>query len=197
MQRVFRGLALLLVATVVVTGCETADPAKSFPKLTFQHLKPIGLDVSGVEVVRAYQPPLRIPNVDHRFDTPPVDALEDWAKSRFKAAGAGKIARLTITDASVVHKDLKLDKSFTGTFKREQSDRYDLSLDATLEILGPGGVQEGHMTTRVTRSTTAREDATLNDIRQIWFDLLEQAMADFDAQAERNTRQFLATWIRS
>lgn len=197
--RFMRRLAPLFVMPLFALGlvaCEVADPAKPVPQLSFNHLAPLNLGVSNLDVVTTYQSPLKLPNVEHRFDTRPAVALSDWAKSRIRPVGGPVTARLTIEDASAVEEELPVDQGFTGTFKKEQNARYTLTLAATLEILDAGGQRLGHARTQVSRGHTTREDATFNDLREEWFDLTEKTITAFNVEMEKTTRQYLSGWVR-
>ncbi|HKU94715.1 MAG TPA: hypothetical protein VJR58_05535, partial [Vineibacter sp.] len=41
---------------------------------------PLRLDVARVEVVQAYAPPQRVPNVEHRMIISPLATIDDWAR---------------------------------------------------------------------------------------------------------------------
>ena len=69
-------------------------------------------------------------------------------------------------------------------------------MSATLEIFDARGVRLGHADARATRTKTTPEDASLNDLRRTWFDLMEAALKDFDKEMESNVRRFLGGWLR-
>jgi EAL domain-containing protein (putative c-di-GMP-specific phosphodiesterase class I) len=51
-------------------------------------------------------------------------------------------------------------------------------------------------TARVTRSRTVLEDTSLAQREQIWFEITEALMKDFDREIEANIRQYMAPYIR-
>ena len=194
----FPGSFALIVLPVLVLGlaaCETPVVEQSLPELTLAHLKPIKLNVATIEVVSQYRPPLRPPNVEHLFLTPPLKVLRRWASDRLKAVGKSGSARLVIHKASAVESVLKKKTGFTAAFTKQQSHRYDLAVEATLEIFADGR-QKGHALAHATRFSTLREDASINKRQRIWFDLTEALVRDFDAEMENNIRRHLGAWIR-
>ncbi len=48
---------------------------------------------------------------------------------------------------------------------------------------------------RISRSRTLREDATINDRERMWFDLTEALMGDFNAELEKNIRQYVSGYL--
>lgn len=192
------GLAVLMVLCggLIVGACAAKVEVRSFPELTYQHLQPIDLNVAAVESVITYQPGATSSHVEQLFPTPPANALLRWAEDRLSASGEGATARFTIIDASVLETSLALKDGLTGAFTKEQSERYDAVLEARLEIFDFGGKSRGFATAKTTRSVTVREDATVNDRDQAWFDLTEDLMTGINLELEKNISQYLGDWLR-
>ncbi len=190
-----RAILLSAFAALAAGGCSVPAPAPAPPELTFQHLADIPLGVKRVEVVEGYRPPMKTPNVEHEFPTPPAHAAGRWARDRLVALGGEDTARLVIRQASVVETPLKRSTGVKGYFTREQSERYDATLDAALEIHA-GGPPMATARVKVTRAQTVPEDATLAERERIWFDMVEAMMKDFDARMDANIRKYLVTWLR-
>jgi len=191
--RIFLAVFTLSI-TLGVAACETPVQTQKLPELTFAHLAPIKLDVATIEVVSRYQPPLKAPHVEHLFPTPPAKALKQWAKDRLRAVGRAGTARLVIVTASAVESKLPQKTGFTATFTKQQSQRYDLTLEARLEISSRIG--RGSASAQATRFTTVREDISLLERERIWFDQTEALVRAFDAAMEKNMRQHLARWFK-
>ncbi|MAF96608.1 MAG: hypothetical protein CMM60_12755 [Rhodospirillaceae bacterium] len=178
-----------------LAACETPVPEQGLPELTFAHLKPIKLNVATIEVVSHYKQPLKPPNVEHLFPTPPLKALRRWASDRLRAEGKSGSARLIIKKASAVETVLKKKTGIKAAFTKQQSHRYDLAVEATVEIFA-GGRQRGRASAHATRFSTLSEDASINKRQRIWFDLTEALVRDFDIEMENNIRRHLGAWIR-
>ena len=188
------GLAALALGLALLAGCETQVPSQRLPDLTFAHLPPLNLAVQRIETASRFVPSLRAPNVEHAFPVPPARALETWASQRLKAAGGGAQARFTILDAAVTETKLPRDTSTRGYFTKQQSERYDARVEATVEI--QDGTRRGTATAISSRWTTVGEDVSLNERERIKFNLVEGLMKDFDAEIEKSIRQHLANWLR-
>lgn len=191
----FLGVGLLIVFGLSVVGCEATVPSPAFPGLTFGHLGPIKLNVGSMEIVSTYKPPMSAPNVEHLFPTTPADALNRWAADRLIATGGSAHARFVILDASVIETALKKQKGIKGAFTKDQSERYDAVLEATLEIFDDSETSKGFANARASRSVTVGEDATVNDRTKAWFRLNEALMRDINTELEKNISLYLGNWL--
>lgn len=191
-------LGLILAASgVAVSGCQTQPPRQRFPQLTYGHLGMFRFEASRVEIVSEYQAPLRAPNVEHLFPIPPERTLRQWASDRLAATGTGeRFVRFVIRDAKVIEAELPRTRGITGQFTKDQSQRYDLSLAATIEIREErANYRAGFADASATRSRTVREDITVNEREKAWFDMVEAAMNEINAEFERQIRGNLARFL--
>lgn len=186
---------MLAVFGFALAACEATVPSRTFPELTYQHLGPIKLNVASMEIVNAYKAPMSEPNVDHLFPTSPSGALTRWGEDRLIAAGSSGHALFTITDASVKETALAMKEGLKGAFTKDQSERYDAQMEASLEIFDDTGKSLGFANAKVSRSVTVREDATINDREQAWFDLTESMMKDINAELEKNISAYLGSYL--
>ena len=189
--------ALIGIAVIpLLAACETTPPPSTFPELSYGHLAPLRLDVKSLEVVSEYAAPLAPPHVEHEFPWPPADVLARWARDRLQPVGERDTARFIIHDARVTETALVKETGFKAVFTRQQSERYDAVVEATLEIRAPGTPARGHAAARVTHSTTVSENTSVNERKRIWFRMTEALMADFNTEMERNIRRYLVNWMR-
>jgi hypothetical protein len=188
-------VAVWAVLTMALAACQSTPQPVRFPDLTYGHLGAMRLDVDRIEIASEYQAPMRAPNVDHVFPTPPERAMRRWAQDRLAAAGSntGRYARFVITDAKVTETDLPRSTGLTGAFTTDQSQRYDLSMSAAIEIREErGNYRVGYATASTSRSRTVAEDITVNEREKVWFEMLEQAMNELNAELERQIRANMA-----
>lgn len=189
MPRVLKIIFLLAVPLLALGGCETPVQMQSLPALSYSHLGPLKLNVAKIEIVSQYRPPLKRPNVDHLFPTPPLKAIRQWAADRLQAVGRTGVARVVIRNAAAIETALAKKKGIKAAFTKQQAYRYDLTIEATVEIDGRNST--GDATAQATRFTTVREDASINERNRIWFKLTETLMRDFNAEMEKNLGRFL------
>lgn len=172
----------------LLAGCAAPPPHPTYPELHFTAAPPIRLDVGGVDVRDDYQPPMHAPNVDHLFPVPPMRAAETWAHDRLQATGATGRAVFILRNASVIANELPTKQGLTGTFTTQPAQRYDLTLQATVEIVDANGLPVRTANVTVTRSQSVLQGITPNQRDQAWYDMTTAAMADFDRQMETEIR---------
>jgi len=184
-----RPLPLVLGAVVVVVaGCSSPPPHPTFPDIRFTGEAPIRLDVATLDVRDEYQPPMRAPNVDHLFPVTPARAAENWARDRLKPTGkAGRVVFI-LRNASVIETALPKTGGISGAFTTQAAERYDLTLQATVQIVDAQGLPVRTANVQAQRSQSVLENITPNDRDRTWYDMTKAAMADFDTQMENEIR---------
>ena len=183
---------LLLTAVVTLTSCAQSKPAPTPPGLRYLEAQPLRLNVSSIEVVKAYDSPKQAPYVDHKFPIPPVATIEQWARDRLQAGGSTGRAVLTIEDASVREHKLPKTGSIKGSFTVDQSERYDMNLRVKLEILDGRGYTASFVKAGSSLSRSVPEDISLYNRTLFWTKLLEDAMNALDSELSKNAQQYLA-----
>lgn len=193
------GTMTLGTMTLGLSACATTDPiAGPVPQVGFAHLPPITFNVARVDVASSFKSSMITPNAEHRLPAPPERALFDWALARLKSSGGAEnqtIATFVIEDASVLETKLEKTKGFTGLFTYEAAERYDARAVATMSIKDPVTGASGNIRVTATRSIEVGENATLAEREQAWVELVENLMADFNAQMEIQTQAHLSPWL--
>ena len=186
---------LFICATILgLAACESPPP-RSFPELTFVHLAPIRLNVATVEVVSEYNAPLKEPNVEHLFTASPGATAQRWAQDRLRAGGASGAAKFIVKEASVIETRLKKSGGLTGLLTTDQEARYEGTLEALIEVRNDRGWRQAFATVRVVHTRTAPEGLTLSEREQIWFEMTEKMLADFNTELEANIEAHLDRFV--
>jgi hypothetical protein len=157
---------------------------------------PYRLDVALVETQDLYEPPFRAPNVEHQFREPPARLMARWATQRLVAVGAQRIARLIITQASVVEVELPTRGGIRGMFTTEQDRRYDAKLSVAIEIRSFGAALEGRTDASVTVSRTLSEKASLDERDALFEEIDRELVRLIEPELDKGIRTFLAQWLR-
>lgn len=183
------------VGVLAVASCASPPPQQTFAEITWSHLPPYMFNVSKVDVVSAYRPSFKEPFVEHLFPTPPEKVVRRWVQDRIRADGPAGWAKVTINDASVKETELHHPHDFSSHFTVEQGEKYEASIDVTVEIFGPRGYRDGFASAHAVRTQTVPEDATLNERERFWYDLTDGVMQDFNAEMEKNIDQYLRRFL--
>lgn len=161
-----------------------------------RYFAPMQMAVIDVEVLDHYGAPLKAPFVEHRFSTTPSQALRQFAQSHFVADGS-KSDRLvvTINQASVKEVSLAMTQGIKGAFYKEQSERYELTLEITVDVVDQRGFKKASANARIMRTKSVAENITLADRLRAWDGLLEDGMRDVADQINREMQQYLASFV--
>lgn len=182
---------------LLVAACSQAPQIPALKPVDFSHKTPIRLAVSEIRVVENYQSPLRDPNVEHTFPTPPVQAVKTWANQRLRAAGGTGVLEVVIDDASVVEKKLPKTDGVRGMFTDDQSERYDARLRVTLRLYaGERAISDAEGNVNVIRSRSINEKATIAQREELQQQIVLEMMQQFDTEAELRFRQYFAPYLR-
>jgi hypothetical protein len=188
-----RPLFMLAVLALPLAAARAQDAR--FADLTFAHLGQLAVDAARVEVVQEFRPSGAKPNVEHLFPIPPAAAVARWAQDRLQPAGKFRLCRVVVKDASVVEVPLPKTGGIKGWFTTDQSERYDATVEVTVEIRSDTG-RNAFATARVKRSQTVEDGIPPNRRREVWYAMTEKLMADLDKELERSMRQYLAAYLR-
>jgi len=175
---------LIFAAVLLLAACQANLPPEQLPEMTFKHLSPIQLRVIDIQLVSNFKRSADAPHVAHKFPVSPEKALIQWAEDRLQIAGQKNTARFTILRADAQEIPLKLDKSFKGVFKNQQSERYDTFVEAQLEILDEHNIRQAIVSAEAEQSISVSEATPLVDRRKIWYNLVEKLMAQFNTAIE-------------
>jgi len=185
---------LAALALAVPQAVARAQDAR-FADLTFAHLGQLAVDAARIEVVQEFRPAGTKPNVEHLFPIPPAAAVARWAQDRLKPVGRFRLCRVVVKDASVVEVPLPRTGGIKGWFTTDQSERYDATVEVTVEIRSDTG-RNAYAAARVKRSQTVEDGTPPNKRREVWYAMTEKLMADLDKELERSMRQYLAAYLK-
>ncbi len=184
-----RAFLLAGAAALTLAACESSPPPRpTFPDIRFTERPPMRIDAAAVDIERQFRPTLRPPNVEHLFPVSPERAMENWARDRLQATGTGRRVRVRIVDASVREVELPRTGGVRGAFTTDQAQRYDATVEMSVDVMGDRGFAERSVTAKAARSRSVPEDITPNDRGKVWYELTKELMADLDVELERQIR---------
>ncbi len=186
----------IAAALLLLTACQSNAPLQRFAPPSFTKYTPINLEVSNIEVIDEYQPPMRAPNVDHFFATTPGEAMHIWVRDRLRAVGRERTAQVIIKDASVIETSLAKTPGFKGAFTNDQAQRYDARLEVEIRIYGTGGaLSEANINAVATRSQTVAENASVAERERVFNSMMNELMDSVNAELEKNIYQYFGNYI--
>ena len=188
--------AAIPLGLTILAACESAPLPLPIPELTYSHLALYQIATARIEIVEEYAPPLRAPNAEHKFPTPPAQAVRQWAKDRLRAVGDEGVLRLIVRDASVIETALKKTGDLRGAFTADQSERYEARLEVVIEVRSDRGFREAFASATAERSRTVAEDISLHDREMAFYEMTKALMEDLNTELEKNIEQFLARYLR-
>lgn len=191
----FARVIAAFIGALALASCASPPPPQTFAEITWSHLPPFMFNVAKVDVVSQYKPAFKDPFVEHLFPTPPEKVVRRWIQDRVRAGGPAGWAKVIINDASVKETELHHPRDFSSHFTVEQGEKYEASIDVTIEIYGPRGFREGFANARSVRTQTVPENATLNERERFWYDLTDGVMQDFNAEMEKNVDLYLKRFL--
>ena len=196
-RRNFLKLAAIGAPALELGACADAPPLPQFPTLTYTHLPRIVFEAERLEIANEYQAPLAPPNVEHLFAQRPDAVLQRWANDRLAVSGRGEnLVRFVIGDARVTETELPRETGVRATFTNFQAQRYDGRMQATIEIRQVrGNFRVGDAAASATRTRSVAENISLNDRERVWYEMVEQMMADINAELDRQVRANLPRFL--
>lgn len=176
------GVAMLpLMAAPMLSGCTNAPPMTlNQPDLTFAQMQPIAVNVAKIEVFAEYKAPMAGPNIEHEFQTPPLESIRQLLQTKLTPAGDRQILRAFIDDASVRMDRLKIRDDFMGTFYREPAERYIGRIAVRFELVNEDApdIILARANISSDRNNSTLENASLADRDQAYMMLTESMMND-------------------
>lgn len=187
-------LALALFCLLAV-ACAPAPAPPHFPEITFRTEAPFRIAAKTVEIVEAYVPPLRAPNVEHESPVPPSILLRRWAEQRLEAAGGLDRVRATITDASIVETELATNQTVETSFQTEQAFRFEARAAMRIELVDTAGVVRATVEGTAEQVRTLPENATLLERQEVLFQMSEDVARALDKVLGEILRQHFAAHL--
>lgn len=194
MTRLLFVLGLLAAASLGGTPALAKEPAGNPGADTT--LPGVDLNVAHVDVIPAYVPPRRKPNVDHLLAMPPVEAIRLWATLKVKAVGNRSRAAVIIRRASIVRVPIPGKKGIKYWFKRQPLERLDGAFEVELVIKAGNGTQLAKFQTRVAHAKIVMDDFKPADRRRLRQELTREAVRAMAETFTKEVRKALPQYVR-
>ena len=91
---------------------------------------------------------------------------------------------------------LKKSSGLTGLVTKDQAERYDARVAVELLIYDVQGRQVASAQGQAVRSRSVREDITLTERDQVWYDMVKTIMAELDEQLTKTIKTSLFPYVQ-
>lgn len=173
------------LALIALAACTVAPPERPKPNFAYKQYPATVLNVAEINIVEAYVPPMRAPNVEHMMPQSLNAAVAEWARTRFRAGGSDGTVTITIQDASVIGQDLNRTNGVKGWFTVDQAERFDAKVLVEMKVEGVALGSTGSGTVRVERGQTIAENVSILDRDRAWTSMSETILLDLDAGTQQ------------
>ena len=189
----------LIALSLTLAACE--DAPKPFQPAAFNfemsQTPPMQVNVASIKITDNYQPPLRRPNVDQDFPVAPDSAVRRWVAARLKATGSSGVLEVIINDASAKETPLPTTKGVKGLFTDDQDARYDARISVTYRLFtGAQAISDASGDVNVTRSHTINEKATVYQRQELFQQMTQDMMNDYDRESTARLRQYFGKYLK-
>jgi hypothetical protein len=188
LRAVIAGAALALMA-----AC-TSGPVATYPDVTWRHLDPIVFAAGPIEKNAVWSNTAE-GSIQSSLPFNLGRMAMNWPDDRIQTAGTSDILRYSVTEASVTSNALKTTKGIKGVFTDDQSEKIDLKIAATLEILDVNGMQKGAVSAMAERSRTLSESMSVSEREQAIYDETTAILMDLDRELERQINNNLGRFL--
>lgn len=135
----------------------------------------IKLKAQDIKFISSYNPPNRLPNVDHMLLVYPEQIMHKWAVNRFTVDRTpDRHVRFLIKDASIIEENVVTGGSLNKSVKQQ----YTGKLDVTIQIVDSEGRVLIETSSSVMRREIVEKDVSLEEREKVWinmtFDLIKQ-----------------------
>lgn len=194
-RSIMRVTFIAAVAAAALAACNSPPPHPQYPDLRFTGQPPIALAVGTVSLREDYVSSASPPHVERQFPVTPMQAIQNWAHDRLSPSGGPDRAVVVITNASAVEVALPRTTGVKGMFTTDQSERYDMTIQVTVNIVDPTGLVLRTATVRASRSQSVAENISPDQRDQTWYDMTKDIMAAFDRQMESDIRNHFTNFV--
>jgi hypothetical protein len=178
----------LLSLVILLTGCANETAMPRYPEIRFIQQESYLLDVGNIELINSN---LMIDghHVEDSLPISPYQALSIWVNDRIKSKkNNNKLFKITVNDASVIETPLSpTTQGIKAIFTDEQIAMYKASYDVKFELYDNDPVfPKVEMEIKVNRSKSITKNMTLNDRKDLFYQLGNELIQDFNIEFEKN-----------
>jgi hypothetical protein len=164
-----------------------------FPDINWTAAPPIKLDVAKLEIVNQYVPTRSPPHIEAVVPRTLLDAADQWARARLIPAGPQGVARLVITDASIVEVPLQTPANMAPP--AQPPVRFDAHIVVRLEFYGLDNTSRGSVTAEASSTHSITNDVAGPDIARQQYLLVSDALRSLNGVFDNTIHSQLSAVI--
>lgn len=174
---------LLLSSCLILLGACTATPVDHHvvtPQLTYEHVKPISVDISSIDFLTDTQRGAQPWDISNDMPTPPDVAMRRYLEQRYEAVGANGTLKIELKKADIHHESVPQDNPFMRyiSFANEQEYTFEIIVDLATKYLS--GKPDRTTSLRFVRVEKIAPQATLAYREARLQRVLEEIIRDID-----------------
>lgn len=124
----------------------------------------IKLKAQDIKFISSYNPPARVPNIDHLLLVSPEQIIHKWAEKRFAVDGTpDRHVRFLIKDASIVEENI-----ITGSCFKSVKQQYTAKFEVTIQIVNSEGTVLIETSATAVKKEIIDSNASLEARENLW-----------------------------
>ena len=187
------GFAAFLLFLPAFAFAAAPPEVGQFPDIDWTAAQPIRLDVAKLEIVNQYVPTRSPPHIEAVVPRTLLDAADRWARARLIPAGPQGVARLVITDASIVEVPLQTPANMAPP--AQPPVRFDAHIALRLEFYTPDNASRGSVTAEASATRSITNDVAGPDIARQQYLLVSDALHSLNGVFDSTIRSQLPAVI--
>ena len=186
----------IIVFSLSLISCQSPAPFSNL-KLNFDHLEKISLNISEIEIVSIYKPPLKRPNVDHLYEETLSQVASRYFLYKFNTLDNNKRLRIVIKEASLKKNTKKNSQksAIINLFNNKSSTSYYAVLKVEIQIINERGFIISKINSEVFLSKSDTKNLSINEDLMIYFEICEKIIMLLDEELYKQINKHFKKYL--
>ena len=186
----------IIVFSLSLISCQSPAPFSNL-KLNFDHLEKISLNISEIEIISIYKPPLKRPNVDHLYEETLSQVASRYFLYKFNTLDNNKRLRIVIKEASLKKNTKKNSQksAIINLFNNKSSTSYYAVLKVEIQIINERGFIISKINSEVFLSKSDTKNLSINEDLMIYFEICEKIIMLLDEELYKQINKHFKKYL--
>ncbi len=186
----------IIVFSLSLISCQSPAPFSNL-KLNFDHLEKISLNISEIEIISIYKPPLKRPNVDHLYEETLSEIASRYFLYKFNTLDNNKRLRIVIKEASLKKNTKKNSQksAIINLFNNKSSTSYYAVLKVEIQIINERGFIISKINSEVFLSKSDTKNLSINEDLMIYFEICEKIIMLLDEELYKQINKHFKKYL--